>query len=137
MTTLHDPGTCSLRPAEARDAPGVVSSSRPRTSSLVERNGFWPRPMTEDYDELIDTRHVTVAERGEAIVGSSCSVHPWPTSDAGDPNGLQIRLEAVNVLVQPGTSMAEMVRARRRGSAWGTDSPGVQSRPLSGLSSVE
>jgi hypothetical protein len=76
MTTLHDPGTCSLRPAEARDAPGVVSSSRPRTSSLVERNGFWPRPMTEDYDELIDMRHVTVAERGEAIEGPRVQCTP-------------------------------------------------------------
>jgi ribosomal protein S18 acetylase RimI-like enzyme len=35
----------------------------------VERLGRPPRPMTDDYEEIIRTRQVTVAERGGAIVG--------------------------------------------------------------------
>jgi ribosomal protein S18 acetylase RimI-like enzyme len=35
----------------------------------VERLGGPPRPMTDDYEEVIRTRQVTVAERHGAIVG--------------------------------------------------------------------
>ena len=35
----------------------------------VERLGGPPRPMTDDYEEVIRTRQVTVAERDGAVVG--------------------------------------------------------------------
>ncbi len=35
----------------------------------VERLGGPPRPMTDDYEEVIRTRQVTVAERHGAVVG--------------------------------------------------------------------
>ena len=69
MTSRDGPGMYSFRRAEGRDASGVDELVEAAYRHYIERIGFPPRPMTEDYDEVIDTRHVTVAERDGAMVG--------------------------------------------------------------------
>lgn len=59
----------SFRAADARDASGVAELVDAAYGHYVERIGFMPRPMTDDYEEVIATRQVTVAERDRAIVG--------------------------------------------------------------------
>jgi ribosomal protein S18 acetylase RimI-like enzyme len=63
------PGTHSLRPATAADAPGVAALVQAAYGHYVERIGMLPGPMTEDYAEVIRERQVTVAERDGAVVG--------------------------------------------------------------------
>jgi ribosomal protein S18 acetylase RimI-like enzyme len=59
----------SLRPATAADVPRLAALVRAAYAHYVERLGEPPRPMTDDYAEVVRTRRVTVAERGGEIVG--------------------------------------------------------------------
>lgn len=63
-TTNH-----SFRPAVASDALRVAELVAAAYRHYVERIGRLPGPMTEDYDEVIRNRAVTVAERAGAIEG--------------------------------------------------------------------
>jgi ribosomal protein S18 acetylase RimI-like enzyme len=58
-----------LRPATADDAPRLTELVRMAYGHYVERLGGPPRPMTDDYAEVVRNRRVTVAERGDEIVG--------------------------------------------------------------------
>ncbi len=59
----------SFRSAVAADAPGVAALVNAAYRHYVERIGMLPRPMTDDYAEVIANRRVTVAESHGAIVG--------------------------------------------------------------------
>ncbi len=59
----------SFRSAEGPDASNVAELVRAAYGHYVERIGRLPRPMTDDYAEVIRSRHVTVAERDGAMVG--------------------------------------------------------------------
>ncbi len=59
----------SFRSAVAADAPGVAALVNAAYSHYVERIGMLPRPMTDDYAEVIANHRVTVAESHGAIVG--------------------------------------------------------------------
>lgn len=63
------PGDYSIRPATAADADKVAALVKDAYGQYVERIGRPPGPMTEDYQEVIGKRQVTVAESGEAMVG--------------------------------------------------------------------
>jgi ribosomal protein S18 acetylase RimI-like enzyme len=63
------PGSWSLRPAAGSDAPQVEELVAAAYGHYLERLGGPPRPMTDDYQQVIRTRQVTVAERDGAIVG--------------------------------------------------------------------
>jgi ribosomal protein S18 acetylase RimI-like enzyme len=56
----------AAEPADARTLAGLVQSAY---THYVERLGGPPRPMTDDYDVVVRTRRVTVAERAGEIVG--------------------------------------------------------------------
>jgi ribosomal protein S18 acetylase RimI-like enzyme len=59
----------SFRSAVAADAPGVAALVNAAYRHYVERIGMLPRPMTDDYAEVIANHRVTVAESHGAIVG--------------------------------------------------------------------
>jgi N-acetylglutamate synthase-like GNAT family acetyltransferase len=59
----------SFRSAVMADAPEVAALVSPAYRHYVERIRILPRPMTDDYAEVIANRRVTVAESHEAIVG--------------------------------------------------------------------
>jgi GNAT superfamily N-acetyltransferase len=59
----------SLRPATGADAPKVAALVNDAYGHYVERIGILPRPMTDDYAEVIANRLVTIAEHHGAIVG--------------------------------------------------------------------
>jgi ribosomal protein S18 acetylase RimI-like enzyme len=58
-----------LRPAMAGDVPRLSELVRAAYGHYVDRLGGPPRPMTDDYDDVIRTHRVVVAERGGEIVG--------------------------------------------------------------------
>ena len=58
-----------LRPATAADAPRLTELVQLAYGHYVERLGSSPRPMTDDYAEVVRRNAVTVAERGGAVVG--------------------------------------------------------------------
>jgi ribosomal protein S18 acetylase RimI-like enzyme/catechol 2,3-dioxygenase-like lactoylglutathione lyase family enzyme len=58
----------SLRPATAADVPRLSELVAAAYAHYVERLGGPPRPMTDDYAEVVRTHRVTVAERGGEIV---------------------------------------------------------------------
>jgi ribosomal protein S18 acetylase RimI-like enzyme len=58
-----------LRPAEAGDREAIQRLVEGAYGAYVERIGRRPAPMDADYAGLIAAGHVTVAERGGAIVG--------------------------------------------------------------------
>src|SRR5918994_1319374 len=58
-----------LRSANVADVPGVSALVNAAYGHYVERLGMLPRPMTEDYSEVIANQRVTVAESSETIVG--------------------------------------------------------------------
>jgi GNAT superfamily N-acetyltransferase len=58
-----------LRSANVADAPKVSALVDAAYGHYVERLGMLPRPMTEDYSEVIANRRVTVAESHGTIVG--------------------------------------------------------------------
>jgi ribosomal protein S18 acetylase RimI-like enzyme len=59
----------SLRPATGADVPKVAALVNDAYGHYVERIGILPRPMTDDYAEVIANRRVTVAESHGTIVG--------------------------------------------------------------------
>ena len=59
----------SLRPATVADAPSLTEVVRAAYAHYVPRLGGLPRPMTDDYAEVVRTHQVVVAERGGRIVG--------------------------------------------------------------------
>jgi hypothetical protein len=59
----------SLRPATAADVPRLTELVHAAYGHYVERLGEPPRPMTDDYAEIVRTYRVTVAERSGQIVG--------------------------------------------------------------------
>jgi ribosomal protein S18 acetylase RimI-like enzyme len=59
----------SLRPATAADVPRLSELAGAAYAHYVERIGGPPRPMTDDYAEVIRTHRVIVAERGGGILG--------------------------------------------------------------------
>jgi N-acetylglutamate synthase-like GNAT family acetyltransferase len=62
-------GGHALRGATDADAADVAALVDDAYEHLVERLGIVPRPMTEDYAEVIRERRVTVAESDGTIVG--------------------------------------------------------------------
>jgi ribosomal protein S18 acetylase RimI-like enzyme len=59
----------SLRPATAADVPTLTSLVRAAYEHYVPRLGGPPRPMTDDYADVVRTHRVTVAERDGEILG--------------------------------------------------------------------
>jgi ribosomal protein S18 acetylase RimI-like enzyme len=59
----------SLRPATADDVPRLIELVRAAYAHYVPRLGGPPRPMTDDYAEVVRTHQVAVAERGGKILG--------------------------------------------------------------------
>jgi ribosomal protein S18 acetylase RimI-like enzyme len=59
----------SFRPAVGADALDVAELVNAAYGHYVERIGRRPGPMTEDYEEVIRDRQVTVAESGGTITG--------------------------------------------------------------------
>jgi ribosomal protein S18 acetylase RimI-like enzyme len=60
---------CTLRPAESADAPTIASLVNAAYGHYVERIGFPPRPMQDDYAQVVRSKRVTVAESRGTIVG--------------------------------------------------------------------
>jgi ribosomal protein S18 acetylase RimI-like enzyme len=58
-----------LRPATAADVPRLTELVKAAYGHYVERLGGPPRPMTDDYAEVLRSFRVTVAERGGDVVG--------------------------------------------------------------------
>ena len=58
-----------LRAATAADVPALAELVRAAYGHYVERLGGPPRPMTDDYAEVVRTHDVTVAEAGGEIAG--------------------------------------------------------------------
>lgn len=56
-------GGPSLRPATAADVPRLTALVQEAYRHYVERLGGLPRPMTDDYAEVIRDFDVTLAER--------------------------------------------------------------------------
>jgi ribosomal protein S18 acetylase RimI-like enzyme len=59
----------SLRPAGAADVPRLTKLVRAAYAHYVERLGGPPRPMTDDYADVVRRHWVIVAERGGEILG--------------------------------------------------------------------
>ena len=60
----------SLRPATASDAAAIAALVKAAYGHYPARIGVVPRPMTDDYAEVIRALRVTVAESGAAIAGA-------------------------------------------------------------------
>ena len=60
--------TARLRPATAADVPRLTELVNAAYAGFVERIGRPPRPMTDDYAEIVRDKQVTVAERDGQIV---------------------------------------------------------------------
>jgi ribosomal protein S18 acetylase RimI-like enzyme len=58
-----------LRAATAADVPALAELVRAAYGHYVERLGGPPRPMTDDYAEVVRTHDVAVAEAGGEIAG--------------------------------------------------------------------
>jgi ribosomal protein S18 acetylase RimI-like enzyme len=58
-----------LRSATATDVPSLTGLVQAAYGQYVERLGGPPRPMTDDYADVVRSFDVTVAERGGQIVG--------------------------------------------------------------------
>jgi ribosomal protein S18 acetylase RimI-like enzyme len=78
-----------LRRASPADAEGIARLVDDAYRPYVERIGMLPGPMTDDHAEVIRERQVTVAERGETLVGVLVA--------GADPDGFFIH----NVAVHP------------------------------------
>jgi ribosomal protein S18 acetylase RimI-like enzyme len=59
----------SLRPATAADVPRLTELVRTAYAHYVARIGGLPRPMTDDYAEVVRRDRVIVAEHGGEILG--------------------------------------------------------------------
>lgn len=62
-------GPLRLRAATAADVPRLTELVHAAYGHYLERLPAPPRPMTDDYAEVVRTAQVTVAERGGEIVG--------------------------------------------------------------------
>lgn len=60
--------TARLRPAEAADVPRLTELVDAAYGPFVERIGRPPRPMTDDYEEVVRDKKVIVAESDGEIV---------------------------------------------------------------------
>ena len=60
---------CSFRPAVEADASKVTALANAAYGHYVERIGMLPRPMTDDYAEVIRSSQVVVAESDGTLVG--------------------------------------------------------------------
>ncbi|MGB7684838.1 MAG: GNAT family N-acetyltransferase [Solirubrobacterales bacterium] len=60
----------SFRPARAEDVGELTELVNDAYRPYVERLGMLPGPMTEDYEEVVRDRDVTVVEREGEIVGA-------------------------------------------------------------------
>jgi ribosomal protein S18 acetylase RimI-like enzyme len=58
-----------LRPATAADVPRLTELAHAAYEHYVERIGGPPRPMTDDYAQVVRSQRVTVAERNGEIAG--------------------------------------------------------------------
>jgi ribosomal protein S18 acetylase RimI-like enzyme len=58
-----------LRPATSADVPAIAALVAAAYGHYVERIGGPPRPMTDDYAEVVRTQRVTVADTGGELVG--------------------------------------------------------------------
>jgi ribosomal protein S18 acetylase RimI-like enzyme len=58
-----------LRPATAADVPRLTELAHAAYEHYVERIGGPPRPMTDDYADVVRRHPVTVAERDGEVVG--------------------------------------------------------------------
>jgi ribosomal protein S18 acetylase RimI-like enzyme len=59
----------TLRPAQEADAPRLAEIATAAYGHYVERMGYEPRPMTDDYDEVVHRLSVTVAEVDGEVAG--------------------------------------------------------------------
>ena len=59
----------TLRVATPEDAPRLAELVNAAYGHYVERLGFTPRPMTEDYADVVRDKRVLVAERDGEIIG--------------------------------------------------------------------
>lgn len=59
----------SFRPATDADVPRLAELAQAAYGHYVERLGHPPRPLTDDYAEVVRDQSVTVAQRGLKIVG--------------------------------------------------------------------
>ena len=59
----------SLRPATPADVPRLTALVQSAYGPYVERLGGPPRPLTDDYDEVVAYQRVTVIEDAGEIVG--------------------------------------------------------------------
>jgi ribosomal protein S18 acetylase RimI-like enzyme len=59
----------SLRPATREDTANVTALVNAAYRHYIERIGIVPRPMTDDYAEVIKNYHVTLAESSQIVVG--------------------------------------------------------------------
>jgi ribosomal protein S18 acetylase RimI-like enzyme len=59
----------SLRPATGVDASEITALVKAAYAHYTERIGILPRPMTDNYAEVIRSSRVTVAESGGTIAG--------------------------------------------------------------------
>jgi len=71
MSSLTEIGVSGawLRPATMADVPRLTELVRAAYGHYVERLGGPPRPMTDDYADVVRNYRVTVAERRSEIVG--------------------------------------------------------------------
>jgi ribosomal protein S18 acetylase RimI-like enzyme len=69
MARLAANESARLRPATGDDVPRLSELVQAAYGHYVERIGGPPRPMTDDYAEVVRSFRVTVAERGGEIVG--------------------------------------------------------------------
>ena len=63
------PADVTLRPATAADVPTLAKIVSAAYGHYVERIGYPPRPMTQDYAEVLARFPITVAERGGRVAG--------------------------------------------------------------------
>lgn len=108
----------TLRPATEGDVAAMTEMAKASYGRYVERMGRPPRPMEDDYSQVIGEFEVTVAERGGAIAGF-VAVGPTETPDEG------FVLE--NVCVDPahentGVGRALLQHAEARARDAGSDS---------------
>jgi len=105
----------ALRPAAPSDAPRLAELVDAAYGHYVERIGWPPRPMTENYDEVVETKDVTVADRGGEVIGLVVL--------ADDDEGFLIENVAVDpALKGTGVGRALLEHAERSARAAGFDS---------------